>query len=93
MSLERWDVFLTELETALVFDSESTMSDSVAWVPPPGLGALPSEFDGRARRLLDAQHVQIQVMEAELVATAKQLNAVRSVPSPQPRSIYLDVTG
>lgn len=71
----------------------STVDDDAIWVPPAHLGALPREFEDRARHLLANQKRLIVALEQARNHTLKHLTAVRSVPSERTEraSLYLDV--
>lgn len=97
MSLERWEAFLTELEDGQARGvdpaAESSQPLAAGWTAPDDLGELPAELEGRARRLHAAQQGIISDLESELHSTARSLAALRSVPSPEAKSVYLDVIG
>ncbi|MDQ4213192.1 hypothetical protein [Microbacterium capsulatum] len=91
--LAAWLAVLDRFERALdAADAEAGADVEPAFEPPPG--PPPAELVERARAVLARQRLTIDALVVSRAATARELAALRRVPSaPADTPAYLDVEG
>jgi hypothetical protein len=90
-TVERWTALLDELER----DVLSATGADAEWRPPTGLGPIPAELVGRARKLATAQQEVMAALEEEKDSTRRHLAALRALPQQRNETapLYLDASG
>ena len=94
-SLEKWEEFLSSLETDLVRAANMHDGGNVLWNPPTDLGPLPEELVERVQRLVKAQQIVAKGFVEEQQNVREHLHAISIIPEQNTKTppIYLDAKG
>lgn len=92
---EKWEKFLSSLETDLVRAANMHDGGNVLWEPPTDLGPLPEELVGRVQRLVKAQQIVTTGFVEEQQSVREHLHAISVIPEQSTKTppIYLDTKG
>jgi hypothetical protein len=87
-----WENLLLQFEAELTDPFASVHGSS--WSVPTGVGPLPPEFEGRARKILLQQLDLVEELRQAQLETGRHLAALQSIPQDAGRlPVYLDITG